>query len=88
MARRLLVTYLAITAFALAVVMVPLGIVFADREHNQLVSGIERDAHVTASLVEEALEADAVPQVGTVLSDYAKTGGTYHHRRWTGHQRR
>jgi signal transduction histidine kinase len=73
--RRLLATYLTITAFVLAVVVVPLGLVFADREHDRLVFDIERDAQAMASLVEDALEAGATPPVGDVLSDYAGTGG-------------
>jgi signal transduction histidine kinase len=73
--RRLLATYLTITAFVLAVVVVPLGLVFADREHDRLVFDIERDAQAVASLVEDALEAGAAPSIEDVLADYADTGG-------------
>jgi signal transduction histidine kinase len=73
--RRLLATYLTITAFVLAMVVVPLGLVFADREHDRLVFDIERDAQAVASLVEDALEAGAVPSIEGVLADYAHTGG-------------
>lgn len=75
MARRLLVTYLTITALALAVVMVPLGAIFADREHDRLVFGIERDAQSVASLVEDALQTGVPPAIDTVLVDYADSGG-------------
>jgi signal transduction histidine kinase len=75
MARRLLVTYLTITALTLAVVVIPLGRVFADREQNRLTSGIERDAQVVASLVEEDLEAGTRPSIDATLTDYGDTGG-------------
>ena len=75
MARRLLATYLTITALALAVVIVPLGRVFADREHDRLVFDIERDAQAVASLVEDDLEERRAPDVRQVLEDYAEGGG-------------
>ena len=75
MVRRLLATYLTITAFVLAVVVVPLGLVFADREHDRLVFDIERDAQAVASLVEDALEAGTTPAIDGVLADYAGSGG-------------
>ena len=75
MVRRLLATYLTITAFVLVVVVVPLGLVFADREHDRLVFDIERDAQAVASLVEDALEAGTAPPIDDVLTDYADTGG-------------
>jgi len=73
--RRLLVTYLTITAFALAVVVVPLGVTFADREHDRLVFDIERDAQAVASLVEDALEAGTPPSVDAQLDAYRDSGG-------------
>jgi signal transduction histidine kinase len=75
MARRLLVTYLTITALTLAVVVVPLGRVFADREQNRLTSDIERDAQVAASLAEDDLEAGTTPSIDSTLADYRDTGG-------------
>jgi signal transduction histidine kinase len=75
MARRLLVTYLTITALALAVVIVPLGSIFAAREKDRLVFDIERDAQTIASLVEDALEAGAEPSIDEVLADYGTDGG-------------
>lgn len=75
MARRLLATYLTITALTLAVVVVPLGRVFADREQNRLTFGIERDAQAVASLVEDALEAGTRPSIDATLVDYRRTGG-------------
>lgn len=75
MVRRLLATYVTITAFALAVVVIPLGLTFADREHDRLLIDIERDAQAVASLSEDALEAGTAPGIDDVLSDYADTGG-------------
>jgi signal transduction histidine kinase len=68
--RRLLATYLTITALALAALAVPLGLSFAHRERDRLYVDIERDAIVIASLAEDSLEEDATPQVGAVLADY------------------
>jgi signal transduction histidine kinase len=73
--RRLLATYLTITAFTLAVVVIPLGLTFADREHDRLLFDIERDAQAVASLAEDDLEAGQQPAIDRVLRDYAGTGG-------------
>jgi signal transduction histidine kinase len=75
MVRRLLATYLTITALTLAVVVVPLGRVFADREESRLTMDIERDAQAVASLVEDALEAGFAPHIARTLADYRDTGG-------------
>jgi signal transduction histidine kinase len=73
-ARRLLLTYLTITALTLAVVVIPLGRIFADRERDRLVFDIERDAQAVASLVEDDLEAGTAPPIDTVLADYGDGG--------------
>jgi signal transduction histidine kinase len=70
MTRRLLVTYLGITVFALAALAIPLGLTFARRERDRLYFDIERDAAVVASTVEDALEAGTVPEIEAVLDDY------------------
>lgn len=75
MARRLLLTYLALTALTLAVVVVPLGRLFATREHDRLTVDIERDAQAVASLVEDALEAGSAPSIARTLDSYADSGG-------------
>jgi signal transduction histidine kinase len=75
MVRRLLATYLTITALTLAVVVVPLGRVFADREQSRLTFDIERDAQAVASLVEDALEAGVRPAITETLDDYRDRGG-------------
>jgi signal transduction histidine kinase len=75
MARRLLATYLTITALTLVVVVVPLGRVFADREQSRLTYDIERDAQAVASLVEDDLETGATPPIDATLNKYRNTGG-------------
>jgi signal transduction histidine kinase len=75
MARRLLVTYLTITALTLAVVLVPLGRIFADREHDRLTFDIERDAQAVASQVEDSLEDGTGPTIDAVLAGYGDAGG-------------
>jgi hypothetical protein len=75
MVRRLLVTYLTITALVLAAVVVPLGLTFADRERDRLVFDVERDAQAVSTLVEDALEAGTAPTIDDLLADYADTGG-------------
>jgi signal transduction histidine kinase len=72
MTRRLLATYLSITALALAALAVPLGLSFAHRERDRLYVDIERDAIVIASLVEDALEDGTTPQVDDFLDDYRR----------------
>lgn len=56
MTRRLLFTYLTITALTLIIVVIPLGITFATRERDRLVFDVERDAQAVANQSEDALE--------------------------------
>jgi signal transduction histidine kinase len=75
MARRLLLTYLTITALALMAVVVPLGRIFAVREHDRLTFAIERDAQTVVSLVEDDLENGRTLAIDTTLSAYHLSGG-------------
>ncbi len=75
MTRRLVATYLTITALVLVTFVVPLGRRFADQERDQLVLDVERDAIVVASLVEDALEEGLVPELGDLLVDYGNGVG-------------
>ncbi|HET6949798.1 MAG TPA: ATP-binding protein [Acidimicrobiales bacterium] len=70
MTRRLLVTYLSITAFALVILVVPLGLTFARSERDRLLFDIERDAAAVASLAEDALEGGRTPPLDATLADY------------------
>jgi len=73
--RRLLLTYLTITAFVLIVLEIPLGITDARRELDRLTSDLERDATVFATLVEDTLQAGATTGVSEMAAAYeARTG--------------
>jgi signal transduction histidine kinase len=72
--RRLLLTYLTITAFALVVVVVPLGLTFASRERDRFVFDIERDAQAVGSRAEDDLEAGTEPDLRSIFEDYQVEG--------------
>jgi signal transduction histidine kinase len=76
MTRRLLLSYLAITLFVLAVLEIPLGITFASREENRLFADIERDARVLATVYEDNLQDARLTDLPTEAEIYAqRTGG-------------
>ena len=79
MTRRLLLTYVSLTAVVLAVLVVPLGVVNARNEQRDLSAKVERDAVAVASLAEDALEAGSprpVPALRALADRYlARTGG-------------
>jgi signal transduction histidine kinase len=79
MTRRLLLTYVSLTAVVLAVLVVPLGVVNARNEQRDLSAKVERDAVAVASLAEDALEAGSprpVPALRRLADGYlARTGG-------------
>jgi signal transduction histidine kinase len=58
MTRRLVLSYLAVTVVVLAVLAVPLGTFFAQRERDRLTADLEQDANVLATFYEDALEQD------------------------------
>lgn len=58
MTRRLVLSYLAVTAVVLVMLEVPFGLVYQRREVERLTAAAERDAAVVASVYEDALEAD------------------------------
>lgn len=60
MTRRLVYSYLAITALVLVVLIVPLGVTNQHRQLREVQAGLERDAFVLASLVEDGLERGVV----------------------------
>ncbi len=74
MTRRLLLTYLTITAFTLVVVVVPLGLTFSSRERTQLEFDVERDAQAVASIVEDNLEKGVEPDLTAVYASYDVPG--------------
>lgn len=71
MTKRLLATYMTITLFVLAVLAIPLGIVFARIERDRLTARLESDASVLATLVEEPLEENQPFDFQRVAADYA-----------------
>jgi len=75
MTRRLLIAYLSITAFALVVVVIPLGLTFASRERDRLSFYLERDAVAVASQSEDSLEAGHRPDLHRVFANYHVAGG-------------
>lgn len=75
MRRRLLLSYLTLTVFVLAVLEVPLGIIFARRQLGELTAQVERDAVVTATLVEDALETGRALGISPLLERYADETG-------------
>jgi signal transduction histidine kinase len=76
MTRRLLLSYLSITAFVLLIIELPLGITFARAEYDRLVAAVERDATVLATVVEDTLEAGGTGGLDPVAAGYQdRTGG-------------
>ena len=73
MTRRLLITYLTISALALAALAIPLGITFAQRERDRLYFEIERDASAVSALSEDALENGTPPPLDATLAHYRET---------------
>jgi signal transduction histidine kinase len=75
--RRLLASYLALTIVVLLALEVPLAIVNARNERNDLTAKVERDAFVAASLAEDALQSGGVTRHLTkfVLTYQTQTGG-------------
>lgn len=72
MTRRLLLSYLTITAMVLALLVVPLGLTFSSRERDQLIIDLERDATVIAGLSEDALEkGTGLDELQSVADRYA-----------------
>ena len=74
MTRRFLLTYLAITAFVLVALAVPLGVMVARNERDHLTTRLERDATVLATMVEDSLEGGSTDGITNVAAQYsAKT---------------
>jgi signal transduction histidine kinase len=75
MRRRLLLSYLALTLFVLVVLEVPLGVIYARRQLDELTAQVERDAVVTATVVEDALETHRPVEADGLLRRYAHDTG-------------
>ena len=62
MTRRLVLSYLGVTALVLAVLVVPLGVSNQRRQLQDVRSGLERDAFVLATFVEGGLATGVLDQ--------------------------
>lgn len=74
MTRRLTLSYLTITVFVLLVLEVPLVLFFADREESRLLSTIERDALVLATIYEDALQHGTPYSLDPAIDYVSRTG--------------
>ena len=74
MRRRLVLSYVTITAVILLVLEVPLGLVYARHEHDVGDAGVTRDAAALASLAEEGVEHPGSLSLATVASHYRTSG--------------
>src|SRR5882672_5240231 len=75
MIRRLVVTYLAITTFGLALLAIPLGLTFAHREKDRLFFDVERDADTMSAFVDDPLESGTAIPTSDITSYAKQTGG-------------
>ncbi len=74
MTRRLLLSYLAVTLVVLALLEVPLGIFYAQRESDRFTADVERDASVIATIYEDDLEAHRPPDPAAADRYQERTG--------------
>lgn len=75
MTRRLLLSYLTLTAFVLLVLEIPLGITFARVQQTRLSSAVARDAVVLAGFADDALETGGGERLRSLTHDYAGRSG-------------
>lgn len=73
MNRRLLLSFLTLTLFVLAVLEVPLGVSYQRNERHDLTAKVERDAVTLAALAEDTLESGA----GIGPADLLRVAGRY-----------
>lgn len=74
MTRRLLFSYLAITAIVLLMLEVPLAVFYGQREKDRLTANVERDAMVMATIYEDALQDRTTPDPRTAEVYAERTG--------------
>jgi len=72
--RRLVLSYLAVTAVVLLVLGVPLGLFYADREQDRATAALERDATVLATVYVSDLEAGIDLEVAAADRYARRTG--------------
>ncbi len=71
MTQRLVGTYLALTIVVLAALEIPLALSYRDRQTDQLFAGLQRDAFVMATYVEDTLSGVENQDLQTVAENYA-----------------
>ncbi len=76
MRRRLLLSYLSLTALILLFLSVPLGVVYARREHDTLVAAARRDASALAVAAGESLETPPGQSLTALASRYRTQTGS------------
>jgi hypothetical protein len=75
MTRRLLVSYLTITAFVLLILEVPLALSYAHTQRDRLTTDVERDARVLATRVEGTLAGRVQDDIQQLADEYEATVG-------------
>jgi signal transduction histidine kinase len=75
MTRRLLLSYLSLTAFVLLVLEVPLGVTFARSERRQLTERVRHDAFALVLLSEETMEGNGRANLPGLVAGYQRTTG-------------
>ena len=75
MTRRLLLSYLSLTALVLVVLEVPLGMTFARSERRQLTEAVRHDAFALVLLSEETVEGQAPGDLDGLVASYQRTTG-------------
>src|SRR5262245_21095744 len=75
MTRRLLLSYLSLTALVLVLLEVPLGVTFARSERRQLTEAVRHDAFALVLLSEETLEGKTPGDLGGLEAGYGRTTG-------------
>jgi signal transduction histidine kinase len=74
--RRLILTYLAITAIVLVLLEIPLALTFKGREESRFLGAVERDARTVSESVEDTLDRGDVAGVQQVPTEYrTRVGG-------------
>ncbi len=75
MTRRLILSYLTIAVFTLAVLGIPLAIFAASLQRERLEADLQRDAMVLATIYEDALDNDASFTIRPAIDYQERTGG-------------
>ena len=75
MTRRLLLSYLSITAFVLLILEIPLALTYEHSERDRLAADVERDARVLATRVEGTLAGRTQADMQQLADEYQQTVG-------------